>query len=249
MIEFFIQNHTVNNTHWSVLKVSIDIDSELYRMALIQSKKKSEFTMNPSQSGNYRSPEIKFNMQLQGVLAEIACQYYLKKVLKNNNLDLTWDVLRYDDVRTDGFKSPLNEYDIKIYNREFPSKFVLIESRSSITYNISFLEGLNQYDVIGPYSSNVKFMENSNDVYLRPLYEFNKYCSIKYSKLDFEKHFRSGNIILHLVSGCTAKELFKDGFKKSMNQGSTIYNVLPIINSTDIIKFQSKIKKLLESLK
>ena len=53
-----------------------------------------------------------------GCLAEIYVQEYLNNFLNINGLKGVWSVVRYDDVRTDGFKSPANEFDIKLQKKD-----------------------------------------------------------------------------------------------------------------------------------
>ena len=245
MIQFFIKKYKLKNNTWQVLKATIDFESDDFKKAQNQAKEKSLYTMSYSQSGSSRSSEVKYNMQLMGIIAEMACEKYLSIVLKRRHLSSDWLVHRYDDVRTDEFKSPANEYDIKLQNVSEPDVEYSVESRSSITYDRSFSEGLIAYDIIGPYSSDVKGGELPNSIYLRPLYSYINYEKGDYKKQNFESLLIDGLITLYLVAGCTHDELLNDCIIKSMGQGNTRYRVQPIIKSTDIVSFQDTIEKIL----
>lgn len=246
MFKFFINKCELKSNTWQVLKAQIDFDSDDFKKAQDQAAKKSIHTMQFSQSGGVRGSAVKYNMQLMGIIAEMACEKYLSIVLHRRHLSSDWTVHRYDDVRTDDFKSPENEYDLKLQTVTEPKVEYSVESRSSITYNRSFGEGLIAYDIIGPYSSDMKNGELPNAIYLRPLYRYINYEKGDYEKENFESFLIDGAITLYLVAGCTQEELSNKGIIKSMGQGNTRYKVLPIINSTDIISFQDIIEKILK---
>lgn len=231
--------HTVtlsNGVKWEVAEAFIDFKSQLYAKATSQSNQKSQFTMDASQAGKYRSPELKFQMQLMGILAEIYSQEYLIEIIASENLSGQWKVIRYDDVRTDGFKSPANEYDIKIQSANGAKDFK-VESRSSIAHDRSLKTAIEQFDIIGPYSSVAKFGEGLADFFMRPLYEFLPFASQKYLPSNFEKHLKAGEIKLHLVAACTKKDMIEKGYNKSMNQSGTLYRVIKIVDGYDVKKF------------
>ena len=246
---FIKQSYTVNNLKWPIIECRFEKNSESVIHAWNQAQQKSLFTMNSSQSGQQRSQVLKLNRQFMGILGEIGCQKYLEKVLSRNNLLVEWNVIRYDDLRTDEFKSPENEFDIKIQNKTNNEKFVLIESRSSITYDRSLQNGLNQYDIIGPYISDNKPKEGRNDIYLRPLFEWTNFENGKYDGSLFKNYTDSGQIKLYIVAGCTFEEIMgKKRIEKTMGQGKTIYNVLPIRSSTNPIQFQKVITNTLNNI-
>jgi hypothetical protein len=245
MIKFFIRKYQLKDQPWRVIRAEIDFDSQQYTVAVEQASKKSQFTMGASQSGAYRSRVVKYNMQLMGIVAEIACKEYLEKIVKDNQASDLWKVVRYDDVRTDNFKSPENEYDLKLNQVQESEEDLYVESRSSITFDRSFKEGLENYDIIGPYTSIAKVGEEANDLYLRPLFEYVNYQNKDYIKENFEKLLKESKIILYLVAGCTTEELEMKGIVKSMGQGASKYKVLPIIKSTDIIDFQTTVSNLI----
>lgn len=246
MIKFFIKIFTIKDINWKVIKAEIDFNSQEYSIAIDQANKKSQYTMAASQSGSNRSSKVKYNMQLMGIIAEIACKKYLEKVIKENSFSNFWSVIRYDDIRTDEFKSPENEFDLKIEQISNKSENFTVESRSSITHDRSFQTGLEKYDIIGPYTSIAKKEEGYNSIYIRPLYEYINYHKKDYLQENFEHLLRKKEIVLYLVAGCTKSDLDAKGIIKSMGQGNSKYKVLPIIQSTDIIEFQNIILKLLE---
>src|SRR5690554_6708423 len=208
----------------NVIVVNIDFLHSDFQIAIDQAKKKSQFTMDAGQDGVDRDAILKYNRQLMGIIAEIACKKYLERVLEKNEV-LDWEVIRYDDVRTDGFRSPNNEYDIKISNGEVE---YFIESRSSITHDREFYIGLKQFDIIGPYTSVAKSNEDYNDIYLRPLYQYIDFKNIQYDAINFEEYLKIGKVKLYLVAGCLKEDMINSEVEKSMNQGKTNYKVVPI---------------------
>jgi hypothetical protein len=65
----------------------------------------------PSQNSEKRTSDQKFNKQFQGILSEIIVEEYLKMLFKDSA-----KIVRYDDVRTNDFKSAKNEYDINVFD-------------------------------------------------------------------------------------------------------------------------------------
>lgn len=227
-----------NGMKWKIAKANIDFNCALYTKAVSQAKMKSQFTMDASQAGRYRSPELKYQMQLMGILTEIFAQEYLIEIILNANLSKQWKVIRYDDVRTDGFKSAANEYDIIIQSVNAPKEYK-VESRSSIARDRSLKNAVEQFDIIGPYSSLSKPGESLVSFFIRPLYEFIPFASEKYLQSNFEKHLKKDELKLHLVPGCTKKEMIEKGYNKSMKQGGTLYRVVKICHGSDVKQFSN----------
>lgn len=246
MSHFNYHNITLNTgVKWEIAEAIIDFNSPFYSKATPQSKQKSQFTMVASQAGQYRSPELKFQMQLMGILAEIYAQEYLKEIIASENLSADWVVIRYDDVRTDGFKSAANEYDIKIKSVKGTREFK-VESRSSIARDRSLKTVIEQFDIIGPYSSVAKSTEGLADFFVRPLYEFIPFATTKYLPGNFEKHLKAEEIKLYIVAGCTKKNIIEKGYNKGMNQAGTLYRVIKIVNGYDVKSFN---KAIIDALK
>jgi len=231
---------TKNGLKWEFAQALIDFQSQLYLKAISQSKQKSQFTMNASQAGKYRSPELKYQMQLMGILAEIYSQEYLMEIIAKEELTSHWNVVRYDDVRTDGFKSPANEYDIKILSVDGTKDFK-VECRSSISHDRSFKSAIEQFDIIGPYSSFAKSGEGIADFFIRPLYEFLPFATQKYLPINFEKHLKAEEIKLHLEAACTKNDMIEKGYNKSMNQSGTLYRAIKIVDGYDVNGFNKMI--------
>ena len=220
-----------NGNIWNIVKVTFS-DSDIEH-AISQAEKKSQYTMNADQAGLSRTANKKYQSQLMGILAEIGCKAYLEEVL-NSCDDIT--VERYDDVRTDGFKSPKGEYDIKIISND---KEIIVESRSSITHNKSLLYGIENYDIIGPYSSTAKPQEKDNNLYLRPLYSYVDFEQGDYYSKNFDELFASNKVNLYIVAGCSNFRMYspETSIIKDMGQHGTRYRVVPILKASDAKKF------------
>ena len=206
------ENTIDNNQQWYVAQAILHIKDHLFKKAQEQAELKAEYTMISDQAGNYRNNSHKYQKQLMGTLAEIYTQQYIQEILNENYLQSKWIVERYDDVRTDQFKSPKGEYDLRIYAPKENQKSFFIEIRSSITWNRSFIDGLNQFDIIGPYLSQFKSEEKLNDIYIRPLYEYTNYQEKKYEDLKFIDYLNEGLIKLYIVAACSKKRLQSHGY-------------------------------------
>lgn len=237
MFTFNIHELTLPSTKkWKIASFIIDFKGADFIKAKEQARLKSRFTMAASQNGAYRSEELKYQRQLMGVLAEIGVQSFLTKLLIKCKINEIWGIIRYDDVRTDGFKSPLNEYDIKIVKSKDDS-FLCVECRSSILHDRNLISGIVTCNIIGPYASVAKSGENYKDFNLLPLFEYLDYNTNAYSHLNFETLLMNGRIKMHLVGGCSKDDLIKRGYSSSLGQGSTQYQLLQIQNSSDVINF------------
>ena len=98
---------------WRYAKVNLDIDSQLFESVSRQAYLKAQNTRNESQAGIIRPPELKYQRQFMGSLAEAYSKLYLEAYFEHEKLDKDWSVIRYDDGRTDNFRTPSGEYDIK----------------------------------------------------------------------------------------------------------------------------------------
>lgn len=132
--------------------------------------------MNYNQNGEIRTQQTKFNNQLQGCLAEIGIQQYLT--------NLGFHVVRYDEIRTDNFKSPKGEFDLKIIlpnNQE-----LFIESRSSKFYDIYSMP---DQPIIGKYQNQVKQHEKDNDLFFKSLFYIRDKNRSLLDNLNIKKSF------------------------------------------------------------
>ncbi len=225
---------------WNIVKVNLDPKSDLISRAARQAKQKVEHTIQAGQDGVSRSNKLKLQNQFRGMIAEIYAVELFKTWLANSELN-NWEVIRYDDVRTDDFASPRNEYDIKIQKNGHETTILKIESRSSVTYKRSLTEGINDLDIIGPYISQAKAKENYVDYYIRPLYDNIQ----KMNAEEFSDFLKKGFINLYFVAGCNKNIMIEKGIYKSMKQSTTKYRCLPITQGSDILQFQ---KELIDGL-
>jgi hypothetical protein len=221
---------------WKTIKTIIDPNSEVFSNAKKQALEKSNFTMDASQSGEIRTKDTKYQSQLRGCIAEAYAKLLIEQYSELKGLKV--EVVRYDDVRTDGFKSPKGEYDIKVivsYTERF------LEARSSISHDRDFIQGIIDFDIIGPYSSIAKKEEKPNDFYIRPLYEYIDFEKKDFYKHDFEDLIRDEKVFLHFVGGTTFRQLKEEGEDKNMGQGKTVYRVIKILKGLNIAQFLKKI--------
>jgi len=221
---------------WNIVKVNLDPKSDLISRAARQAKQKVKHTMQAGQDGATRSNKLKLQNQFRGMIAEIYALELLKSWLANSKLN-NWEIIRYDDVRTDNFASPNNEYDIKIQKTSKKNIVLKIESRSSLTYKRSLIEGTNDLDIIGPYISQAKAKENYVDYYIRPLYDNKDEMKAE----DFGEFLKKDLINLYFVAGCSKKAIIEKGIYKSMKQSSTKYKCLPITRGSDILQFKNEL--------
>ncbi len=226
---------------WNIVKVNLDISSDLISRAARQAKLKVLHTIQAGQDGRERSQELKLQNQFRGMIAEIYAVELIKSWLANSNLN-NCEVIRYDDVRTDNFESPENEYDIKIRNN-LNDKIIKLESRSSLTYKRNLVQAINDLDIIGPYISSAKPKETYVDYYIRPLYHNKREMKAE----EFSVFLKQGLIDLYFVSGCSQQTMLEKGIYKNMKQSSARYKCLPITQSSDILLFQNHLVKKLNT--
>lgn len=170
-------------------------------------KVKSQFTMNVDQNGISRNNVKKFNNQLQGILAEIAVETLLKE------MDL--NPIRYDKIRTDGFRSAKGEFDLKfkIQDKEF-----LVESRSSKFYN---LNQIIDHPIIGSYKNQFKRQEKENDLFFKTLF------FIKDKKKSLIENISEKKTFI-LTGGAFLEDFKNNGYVGNLGQSNTQYNLLKI---------------------
>lgn len=237
MPDFISFTHIIStDSNWITVRAKIDTNSDFFKRIKNQALEKSKFTMDASQSGAYRSNDKKYQSQLRGCIAEAYAKLLIEQYsgLKKINVQ----VIRYDDVRTDGFQSPDGEYDIKVIVAD-SERF--LEARSSISHDRDFTTAIKQFDIIGPYSSVAKKEEKPNDFYIRPLYEYLDYEKNDFYNHDFEELLRNEKVFLHFVGGTTFNQLKEIGFDKNMGQGATTYRVIKIMDGLTISQFLKKI--------
>jgi hypothetical protein len=237
MIQFFNHKSILsNNTEWTVTKAEIDFGGPLFSKAKQQAQLKSIHTMAANQAGVYRSPELKYNKQLMGTLAEICVQTFLELNINKHGLDKDWRVERYDDIRTDNFTSSQNEFDIKAFKIINHTKSYKIETRSSIVKDRSLVSAIESFHIIGAYSSIAKMGEGENDFYILPLHLYTNQ-SIPYLPSQYEKKLIKGEIEFYIVAGCTNTKLQSKGYVNNLQQGATQFRLLRASHADDSQSF------------
>lgn len=232
---FEYQQCTTKQGNWQIVKVKLDIHSDFISRAARQAKQKVLHTIQAGQDGRERTQKLKLQNQFRGMIAEIYAVELIKSWLADSDLN-NCEVIRYDDVRTDNFETPQNEYDIKIRNNS-NNEIIRIESRSSLTYKRTLPEAIHDLDIIGPYISSTKPKETYVDYYIRPLFDNQKPMKAE----EFGEFLKNGWIDLYFVAGCSKKLMVEKGVYKSMKQSTSKYRCLPITKGLDIIKFQQEI--------
>jgi len=220
---------------WTTFKAKINLSNAFFKKAQEQAYKKAQHTMNANQAGMNRAFDNKYQNQLRGTLAEIYVQelfleYFKSPTLKSKALE----VIRYDDVRTDDFKEPAGEYDIKI---KINGKEYFLESRSSVVHDRAFTDAIKSLNMIGPYVSSAKFSEKNNDFYVLPLYRYLNFTKKDFYANKIENLFESNSVELHLVVASTHELLQEKGQVKTLGQYNSQYKVLQILNGYQLKTF------------
>lgn len=226
----------INDIDWKTYEAIVDVNSAFFKKVKEQAKAKIHFSPNPSQSSEHRSLEIKYQNQIRGGLAEAYAKLLIEEYASANNIKV--EVIRYDDVLTATtgftFETIKGEYDIKVIMR---NNTKLVESRSSVSHNLSLSEAIARYDTIGRYTSFTKPNESFNDFYIRPLYEYVDYHLKNFYSHDFETLIKNNKTKLHFTGGADFNLMQSKGYNQSMGQGNTNYRVIKILNGYTIDEF------------
>lgn len=219
---FNFRNLNKINTEIDFSFVEVTLEIQDVFKAFNQSIQKSQFTMNLDQSGNFRNYSLKVERQFQGIISEMATLEFLKrtliKKLKENFPDLEINLIRYDDVRTDGFRSPKGEFDIKL---EIPSlnESKIFEIRSS---KINHLFQMPKSQIIGKYANHFKQNEKLSDFYIKPL------VLLKNKNDSLFESFQNNEAKLFISGGCFKNDMLEKSIISDLNQNGTKYNLLNI---------------------
>lgn len=236
---FEYETLTVKGAPWRVARVRVRTGDRNFQLAEEQARSKSVYTMPYSQAGRLRDPATKYRRQFMGCLAEIFAELFFNEMLEEYQLSGRFAVMRYDNVRTDGFKSPEGEYDIRLTDR-ISGTHIKAECRSSVAYNRSLIKAVEDFDIIGPYASAAKHAESYAQVYIRPLYFVDEREQKNYLPQYFEKFMRAGHLHLYIAGGCFRKDMIRKGYHKSMNQEDTQYRVVKLTDGLDAEKFKTE---------
>jgi hypothetical protein len=223
---------TYGDVRFPVMQIEFDPDS--IRFAKYQAEQKTRHTSSADQNGDIRNPNLKFCKQFSGCLSEIAVEYFLNliaaKELKNGRFVR---VVRYDDIRTDGYSSAENEFDIRILFPKLGSKLD-IGVRSSISYKEDISSGVSRLNIIGPYTNRVKLTEASSDYYVQPIFQLKiPNPSVKIQELDFCSLFHNGLVDLYIVGGCNNEVMSRSIKIQSLGQPDTKYRLVSIRDGCD----------------
>ncbi|MEY8390861.1 hypothetical protein AALA98_05730 [Lachnospiraceae bacterium 45-W7] len=227
----YFQHHriTVEGREFHVVEF-IPVNSILnncYKIAV----EKAKYTRDEGQDAQIREAGRKEINQFKGIMAETAIHIFLNRECEFPLENISrWDLVRPD------FMSPENEYDIKVNNkgREF-----YLESRSSSSYHTSLEKFMQQYDIIGKYTNEIKRQERKSDLYIRPVFQ---YVNPNMNKDEYKKavertyqDIREKQLKLFLVAAAGKEEMYGfKGYDKNMAQGSTQYRCIKIRNAHDM---------------
>ena len=213
---------------------------EMYDNCVDLAKEKAKYTCSKDQQGRERPINIKEVRQFKGVVAEMATQLYLTEICRMPYYDVhRWDLQRKR------FERGTFEYDVFCRIKNYSVKF---ESRSSNSYCTSLGEFLQEYDVIGPYVSPIKKNEDTDDFYIRPVFQYK--TALTKSELETENNVEDicqkivdSEITLYIVGGASKDEMFGPlSYEKSMSQGTTKYHCIHIKDIGDAEIFGNKIE-------
>lgn len=192
---------------------------------------KAKYTRNEGQDARTRQADRKVINQFKGIMAEAAIHIFLDREC---GFPLE-HILRWDLERPD-FKSPENEYDIKVNDR---GREFCIESRSSSSYRTSLEEFMQQYDIIGKYTNEIKRQERTSDLYIRPVFQYENPNMTKETYQKAVAHtyrdISENSLKLFLVAAAGKEEMYGfKGYDKNMTQGSTQYRCIKIRDAHDM---------------
>jgi len=177
-----------------VLKVTLKhTDAYTQKLFSIIKDKVAKANFNTaSSSGSPRNKKEKDIKAITGLLAE----HIVYDLLRKYNADINSKNKVNVKITLDNSNNSKNQIDIKILKRwqisdnAFDEKAETIEVRSSFPYFDIKKSICGNFDVLGPYSNDIKKSEISKDYYLRVLFQldYKENNKIKYKdKKDFER--------------------------------------------------------------
>jgi len=244
---FAVEKLNIGAKPWRIARLKTEDVAPVLALAETHAVKKILHTRDESQSGKLREHSLKYQKQLMGSIAEITVTTLFDRYLKSQGLENQWGVTLYDSVRTDDFRSPEGEYDIRLESARRSDVYYEVETRSSIAHNRTLAVALSQFDIIGPYESSIKKNEPLKDFYVRPLYAYLNFEKRRYSEIRFRELLISGEVRLYIVGGCTRGRMIEKGFAKTMGQGRTEYRVVRIRDGLDILDFLEEVSNTLSN--
>lgn len=229
--------------------LQIEFDPYTIEFAKEQAKRKAEGTASASQNGQPRAHALKVCKQFSGCLSEIAVAYLLGLIAAEEVASGRFmRVVRYDDIRTDGYASAAGEFDIRML---FPAKdeFLAFGVRSSVSFKQSLQNGISGLNIIGPYTNKVKRTEEPSDFYVQPIFQLKlpDEALKNSSEVDFCGLFDKGLIDLYLVGGCSKATMMSSTKTHSLGQPDTTYRLVGISDGSDCDSLSAEIKDAIAS--
>ena len=225
----------IDNKEFKYLECNVDY--ELLNCAMGLAKEKSQYTMSQNQANIIRDDFTKLLKCCQGVLAEMFVHILLIERYDFN-------VLRYDLERT-SFIYKADEYDLKICIHD---KYYEVETRSSNIHHKSVSKFVKDDIIIGPYGNSKKITEELSDFHFRPIYMPNFEPFVyKNGKYYYSNKMINGDIKLIITGLATKKEFINYGYKKSLGQFGTTYQVVDAIKVWDIDAMDQKFNEIIDS--
>ena len=224
----------INNVQYKYLVCNIDLD--LLKCAVELAIEKSRFTMNQNQASVPRDSVTKLKKCAQGVLAEMFIHILLSRRYNFN-------VLRYD-LERQTFVYSTEEYDLKIYVSDVCYE---VESRSSNVHHMSIEEFIMHDVIIGPYGNKIKVEDELADFHFRPIYMPN-FTPFVYAngKYHYAKSMINGEVKLIITGVATKEDFLKYGFRLSLGQKGTSYQVVKAIDAGDIDMMDYKFSQIMQ---
>lgn len=222
----------VDMNGFSLLKVDFYYAHDIFERAFSTAMYKSEHISIFDPSGTARSKDEVISQNFMGALADLVCYRLIGSYFKKNRFNI--DVVRYDDVRIDGFKNH-DQYDLKVVNAY---KEEYVEVRSSVCVKMPLSSMVKKWHMLGPYSSSLKGdTEHFSKYYIRPVYHLDNWkeniAENIYRRKDGMHLIRNGAMSLYILGGATFDTFKGIGWEEN---GETIKqnkaNYL-VINITD----------------
>ena len=211
-----------------------NIDLDLLKCAIELAKEKSKFTMNQNQASIPRDSMTKLQKCAQGVLAEMFIHILLVQ-------RYGFCVLRYD-LERQTFVYSTEEYDLKIFVSDV---FYEVESRSSNIHHKSIEKFIMDDVIIGPYGNKVKIEDELADFHFRPIYmpNFNPFIFVN-GKYYYAKNMINGDVKLIITGVATKEDFLKYGFRQTLGQKGTSYQVIKNLDVGDIDAMDYKFSQI-----
>ncbi len=159
-------------------------------------------------------------------------------------------VVRYDSVRTDSFRSPKGEFDIKLVllDEELKTtvKEFVFEVRSSKFQKDIDTSQMYRHKIIGAYTNDVKQNEKMSDFFIKPVFQVS--CDLK--KEDALLHsIARGDLKFLMLGGCSRNAMKTLATVETLGQGTTKYNLVEINIDRSILMFAKNLRSfILEQL-